>query len=244
MEKLSNDVYQARCRDLEENLKQVLFQMEEAALRSGRSPQEITLLAATKTVAPEIINHAIELGLRCIGENRVQELCEKFDSLHRAKTDIQFIGRLQTNKVRQLMGKVSMIQSVDSARLAQEISRQCQKQGLSMNLLVEVNIGKEENKSGIFPEQLEELLQNIAPLPCIAVRGLMAIPPANADSKETSGFFSRMFQYFVDIKTKKIDNVSMDYLSMGMSADYPEAIIQGANVVRVGSALFGRRNAR
>ena len=224
-EKLSND-FEIRCRDLEENLKEIRFRMEEAALRSGRKPEDVELLAATKTVPVEVINRGIELGLKHIGENKVQE----------------FIGHLQSNKVKYLIGRVSMIQSVDSEKLAAEISRLSIKAGRIMDILVEVNIGREENKSGVMPEALWDLLEKIAPLPGLCVRGLMAIPPFDASKEETRGFFSKMAQYFVDIKSKRIDNVNMDYLSMGMSDDYEDAILCGANLVRVGTALFGPRN--
>ncbi len=242
MEKLySEQEYAQRFVSVEENLKRIREDIAEAARKSGRDPQEITLLAATKTVPAEVINHAITLGVRQIGENRVQELCEKFDKLDLSQCGCQFIGHLQTNKVKNLMGKVSMIQSVDSVKLAGEISRQCGVHNTQMDVLVEVNIGREENKSGVDPDALMDFLAEISSLPSIYVRGLMAIPPADASEKETMQFFSKMQQYFVDIKTQKIDNVSMDYLSMGMSADYAQAILAGANMVRVGSALFGAR---
>lgn len=233
--------YAARFADVEENLKRIREGIARAAEKSGRRPEDITLLAATKTVPVEVINHAIHLGVRQIGENRVQELCEKFDRLDLEQCGCQFIGHLQTNKVRQLIGKVSMIQSVDSMKLAQEISRQCVQRDTSMDVLVEVNIGREENKSGVDPDGLRRLLEGISALPSLKVRGLMAIPPADASEAETMEFFSKMQQYFVDIGAQKIDNVGMDYLSMGMSADYEQAILAGANMVRVGSALFGAR---
>ena len=238
-EKLSNE-YEKRFQDLEENLKEIRFRMEEAVLRSGRRPEEVELLAATKTVPVEVINHGIELGLKHIGENKVQELMDKFDSYK--KTDVHFIGHLQTNKVKYLIGRVSMIQSVDNEKLAAEISRLSQKAGGSMDILIEVNIGREKNKSGVLPEELSELVEKIAILPGIHIRGLMAIPPFDASKEETRSFFSKMAQYFVDIKSKRIDNVTMDYLSMGMSGDYEDAILCGANLVRVGTALFGPRN--
>lgn len=237
-EKLSSELEQ-RFRDLEENYKRIRFELEEAAAASGRSPEEVTLLAATKTVPVEVVNRGIELGIRHIGENRVQELCEKYDRY--APVDLQFIGHLQTNKVRQIIEKVSMIQSVDSAHLAQEISRQAGKAGREMDVLIEVNIGREENKSGVLPEALPELLGEVAAMPRLHIRGLMAIPPADAGKEETIRFFSRMTQYFIDIKQKRIDNVTMDYLSMGMSADFADAVRAGANLVRIGSALFGPR---
>ena len=240
MEKLSND-FEQRFLNLEENLKVIREHIAEAAMKSGRKPQEITLLAATKTVPVEVINHGISLGIDHIGENKVQELCEKYDSYQLDTCELQFIGHLQTNKVKNIIGKVKMIQSVDSTKLAGEISRLSVSHALTTDLLIEVNIGSEPNKSGVLPQNLNELLLEAAVLPSICIRGLMAIPPADANSSETIVFFSNMYQYFVDIKTKRIDNVNMDYLSMGMSSDYVQAILAGANMVRVGSALFGPR---
>lgn len=238
-EKLSNE-FEIRFRDLEENLKEIRFRMAEASIRSGRNPEDVELLAATKTVPVEVINYGIRLGIPHIGENRVQELLDKFDAYE--KTDIQFIGHLQSNKVKYLIDRVSMIQSVDSLKLAEEISRLSVKAGKIMDILVEVNIGCEENKSGVMPDGLMDLLYTIAPLPGIRVKGLMAIPPFDASKTQTMGFFSKMTQYFVDIKSKRIDNVTMEYLSMGMSGDYEDAILCGANLVRVGTSLFGPRD--
>lgn len=230
-----------RLLDLEENLKVIRNRIGEAAIKSGRSPQDITLLAATKTVPVEVINRGIELGIDHIGENKVQELCDKYSAYDLSRCELQFIGHLQTNKVKNLIGKVKMIQSVDSTKLAGEISRLSEKQGLVTDILIEVNIGSEANKSGVLPQNLYNLLPEIAAFPGIRVRGLMAIPPAGADDSETMGYFSNMSKYFVDIKAKKLDNVTMDFLSMGMSSDYVQAILAGANMVRVGSALFGPR---
>jgi len=241
MEKSSGEL-EERFRDVEANYTEIRENIAEAAQKSGRAPEDITLLAATKTVTPELINYAISLGLDHIGENKVQELTDKYDAYDLVHCELHFIGRLQTNKVKYLIGKVSMIQSVDSEKLASEISRLSVKNGLVTDTLIEVNIGEEENKSGVLPEALVELLKKIAPLPGIRVRGLMAIPPAGAPERETLNYFLRMNQYFVDIMAKKLDNVAMDYLSMGMSSDYSLAIQAGANLVRVGTALFGPRN--
>jgi len=240
MEKLSDELEQ-RLLNLEENLKVIRGTVAEAAVQSGRSPQDITLLAATKTVPVEVINHGIALGIDHIGENKVQELCEKYESYDLARCELQFIGHLQTNKVKNIIGKVSMIQSVDSVKLAAEISRLSVLQSITTDILIEVNIGSELNKSGVLPQDLYALLPQISAFTGIRVRGLMAIPPASANEAETLGYFSNMSKYFVDIKAKKLDNVDMDYLSMGMSSDYSQAIMAGANMVRVGSALFGQR---
>lgn len=226
----------------DENYQEIREQIARAAERSGRKAEDITLLAATKTVPVEVVNYAVSKGLRCIGENRVQELLDKYDALDKAHCDIQFIGQLQTNKVKYLMGKVSCIQSVDSVKLAKEISRLCQREGLTMDVLAEVNIGREENKGGVDPDELAEFIDEIRTLSGIQVRGLMAIPPICSDKKILGRYFSRMQQYYVDIKGKSMDNGNMVCLSMGMSSDFPLAIECGATMVRVGSSLFGARD--
>ena len=241
MEK-SYSEFEQRFLDVEENLKVIRNRIGDAAVKSGRKPEDITLLAATKTVPAEVINHAVSLGVGHIGENRVQELEQKYSAYDLEHCDLQFIGHLQTNKVKYLIGKVSMIQSVDNGKLANEISRLSSAKSIGTDVLIEVNIGEEPNKSGVAPADLGSLLEQIASFPAVHVRGLMAIPPADASEKETANYFFRMHQYFVDIKDKKIDNIAMDYLSMGMSADYPRAILAGANMVRIGTALFGPRN--
>lgn len=228
--------------DVEYNYKLINDRIAEAALKSGRSRDDITFLAATKTVDADVINHAISLGLDHIGENRVQELLSKYDDYNLESCSLQFIGHLQTNKVRQIIDKVDLIQSVDSLKLANEISKQSLKINKKTDVLIEVNIGKEENKSGIFPEMLEELLCQISEMDGISVKGLMAIPPICDTSQKISKFFNNMHNLFIDISQKKIDNISMTILSMGMSSDYYEAILEGANMVRIGSSLFGARN--
>lgn len=240
MEKLSSDLSQ-KLESVEYNYKVIENNINEAAVRSGRSREDIIFLAATKTVAPQVINHAIDCGLRYIGENRVQELLSKYDDYNLEKADLQFIGHLQSNKVRQIIDKVSLIQSVDSVKLASEVARQAKLHNKVMDILLEVNIGREENKSGVLPEKLEELLYNVKDLDGVYVRGLMAIPPICTEKSQVCKYFENMHRLFIDISAKKIDNISMDYLSMGMSDDYQEAILCGANMVRVGSALFGKR---
>ena len=239
-EKLSEELQQ-RCRALEENLWDIRQRVAQAAQSSGRTEKDIILLAATKTVPVEVINHGIHLGIDYIGENRVQELEEKYDRLDKENCQVHFIGHLQTNKVKNLMGRVDMIQSVDSERLAKEISRLSVQREVTTDILLEVNIGKEPAKSGVMPEELEDLLGKICILPGLRVRGLMAIPPICDEKEKLQNYFSLMSQYFVDIKSKKSDNVAMDYLSMGMSGDFEDAILCGANLVRVGSSLFGQR---
>ena len=224
-------------------LKAITNRIAEAAVRSGRKPEDITFLAATKTVPAEVINHAIGCGLRFIGENRVQEFMDKYEKIDWDKgVSGQIIGRLQTNKVKYIIDKVDCIQSVDSVKLAKEISRLAEKIGRKMPVLIEVNIGGEESKGGIEKAALPELLEEIAVLPGIQVNGLMAIPPICAEKSALCNYFSQMHQSFIDIRAKKIDNVFMNCLSMGMSSDYAEAIECGATMVRIGSSLFGPRD--
>ena len=228
--------------DVTYNYQKICENIERAAQSVGKTASDITFLAATKTVDADVINHAISLGLRYIGENRVQELLSKYDSYDLDHASLQFIGHLQTNKVRQIVGKVDLIQSVDSVKLAKEISRCSEKLGITTDILLEVNIGREENKSGVMPENLPDLLDQVKDIPAVKVRGLMAIPPICENAQENCKFFDNMRHIFLDIGSKNIDNISMDILSMGMSDDYQEAIRCGANMIRVGSALFGKRN--
>lgn len=226
---------------VEENYKIISDRIAEAAVKSGRNPSDITFLAATKTVNAEKINHAISCGLSAIGENRVQELLDKYEDYNLSNCDLQFIGRLQSNKIKYIIDKVSQIQSVDSMTQVKEIARQAMKHDLTMKILVEVNVGREESKGGIMPEALEEFICEAASYKGVYVNGLMAIPPICDDDKLLFEYFSNMKQYYVDIGSKTIDNVSMNILSMGMSSDYYEAILCGANMVRIGSSLFGQR---
>lgn len=228
--------------DIEYNYKTIEERIYEAALKSGRNREDITFLAATKTVDVEVINYAISLGLKYIGENKVQELLSKYESYDLNNASLQFIGHLQSNKVRQIVDKVDLIQSVDSVKLAKEVSKQSEKRNINSDILIEVNIGDEESKSGINADMVYELLDEIKDFPNISVKGLMCIPPICDSPQKICEFFDKMNNIFIDISGKNIDNISMDILSMGMSADYYEAILNGANMVRVGSSLFGARN--
>lgn len=232
MEKLSAEEF-----DL--NYERVLEKLEIAAEKSGRDKKKITLLAATKTVDPDTINYAIEKGITHIGENRVQELLSKHSLLKPAHS--HFIGHLQTNKVKDIIDKVEMIESVDSLKLANEISKQALKRGITMDVLLEVNIGGEESKSGFTPEEVEKAVEEVAKLPAIRVKGLMAIPPAADLPEESRKYFRKMYKLFIDIQGKTIDNSNMSVLSMGMSNDFDIAAQEGATLVRVGTSLFGRR---
>ncbi|MEE1279624.1 MAG: YggS family pyridoxal phosphate-dependent enzyme [Oscillospiraceae bacterium] len=224
-----------------ENLKNIRNNIAVAAEKSGRCEKDIRLMAVTKTVTPELVNVAIKNGVDLLGENRVQEYLDKKDCYTKG-CEVQFIGHLQTNKVKYIIDKVSMIQSVDSVKLATEISKNAIKNKLIMDILVEINIGQELSKSGTSPEEALELVDEISRLEGVRVRGLMSIPPICEKKSESLHYFSRLKQIFVDIGAKNIDNVYMDYLSMGMSQDYEAAIEMGANIVRIGSALFGQRH--
>ncbi|HIT53174.1 MAG TPA: YggS family pyridoxal phosphate-dependent enzyme [Candidatus Fimivicinus intestinavium] len=238
MEKLSDD---PRFEQISENYRRIQENIAAAAEKSGRKASDIRFMAVTKTVEPVYINHALSLGIDLIGENKVQEFLGKREYLHLEGCEKHLIGHLQTNKVRQIIGEVDMIESVDSVRLAQEISRQAVRRGLEAQVLLEVNIGGEESKSGMEPEAMEETACQIAALPGVQVRGLMAIPPICEKDSVLRGFFANMYRLFIDMQAKKIDNINMDILSMGMSGDYVQAIEEGANLVRIGSALFGAR---
>lgn len=239
MENLSID--NERMVAVEENYKRILQQVKEAAVKSGRSEDSVRFMAVTKTVEPAYINRAIELGVNLIGENRVQEFLGKKESLKLEGVEKHLIGHLQTNKVKQIVGEVDMIESVSSVKLAREISKCSLAKGIVTPVLVEVNIGAEESKSGFLPEQLDEGLSEISDFGGISVQGLMTIPPICENSAEIRKYFSNMYKSFLDISTKKLDNVYMNVLSMGMSGDFTEAILEGATLVRVGSSLFGAR---
>ena len=229
-------------RYIADNLSRIRENIQKACSDAGRAKDAVRLLAVTKTVDAERINEAIRLGVHQIGENRVQEYLKKKDELQLSGVQKHLIGHLQTNKVRQIVGQVDMIQSVDSARLATAIAKRSEELGIITPVLVEVNIGGEEAKSGIAPENLEELLTTMAPMKGLHVCGLMTIPPILEKESEKRKIFSKMYQLFVDIREKKLDNIDMMELSMGMSDDYREAILEGSTMVRIGSALFGKRN--
>lgn len=224
-----------------ENLLAVQARVAEAALRSGRSPEEIVLVGATKMNDAGRIQEAIDAGLRVCGENRVQEFLEKEPQGAYRGAEIHFIGHLQKNKARQLVGKVSLIQSVDSLELLALISRLALRQGLRQQVLLEVNVAGEAAKSGFRPEEIAAVIDAAAEYEGIFVRGLMAVPPICREGKENIPYFQLMKQLFIDNGAKKYDNVFMGFLSMGMSGDYETAIACGANMVRVGSAIFGQR---
>ncbi len=222
---------------IDENYKKICYEVSEAVEKYRRSDEKINIMAVTKTVDPMAVNYAAGLGAKLLGENRVQEYLSKKE-LYSKDTEVQFIGHLQTNKVKYIIDSVSMIQSVDSVKLAKEINRQAEKISKIQNVLVEVNIGNEESKGGIDKSSLKELLYEMAEMKNIKVCGLMAIPPILGAEK----YLCDMQQLHIDISAEKIDNIDMGVLSMGMSGDYVQAIKYGSNLIRIGRGLFGPRN--
>jgi len=224
-----------------ENVAMIRQKMKEAAIAAGRDPEDILLCAATKMNDTENVRQAIAAGVDCCGENRVQELTQKLSENAYAGSHIHFIGHLQTNKVKQVVGKVELIQSVDSLRLLQAIQKEAASQGICQDVLLEVNIGLEESKSGFYKDDIQKILEQMGNYPNVRVRGLMAIPPICQDSTKNRDFFQEMYNLSVDITAKKYDNVCVDILSMGMSDDYEAAIACGSTMIRVGTAIFGAR---
>ena len=224
-----------------ENLAEVEKKVCEACERAGRSRDEVTLIAVSKTKPVSMIEELLPGGMRDFGENKVQELCEKYEVLPK---DIRWhlIGHLQRNKVKYIADKAYLIHSVDSLRLAEAISEEGVKKGVTVPILIEVNVAGEESKFGVTPEETESLVREIAKLPSIQIKGLMTIAPYVEDPEENRVHFSRLRQLSVDIREKNIDNVSMNVLSMGMTGDYQVAIEEGATMVRVGTGIFGERN--
>ncbi|MBE6692068.1 MAG: YggS family pyridoxal phosphate-dependent enzyme [Ruminococcaceae bacterium] len=214
---------------------------ENIARIQGEIGGRARLLAATKTIPPETINFALDCGISLIGENRVNELLEKYEYINRNKTEIHFIGALQTNKVKYIIDKVDLIQSVDRESLALEIERQAAKHGIVMPILAEINIGGEESKSGITPEKIYEFCDFLTSLPHLRLKGLMAVPPKCEKSEDNREYFRKMSKIFIDISGKNVDNSIMEVLSLGMSNDYLTAVDCGSNLVRLGSAIFGAR---
>ncbi|MCL2813051.1 MAG: YggS family pyridoxal phosphate-dependent enzyme [Oscillospiraceae bacterium] len=230
---------------IKKNLKEIQTKIDEAV--SARDPayggpsEKVRLLAVTKSVEPEKINSAIEAGVDLIGENRAGELLEKYDKINKSGVEIHFIGNLQTNKVKYIIDKVSLIHSVNSIRLAEEINKRAAQHNIKMDILAEVNIGGESTKTGIAPGEVLEFANSLRDFGNLRLSGLMAIaPPRKKQSKtELLKLFGEMREIFVDISSKKMDNIDMRILSMGMSEDFEEAISRGANIVRIGRAIFG-----
>lgn len=228
---------------ISENIKRIKNEIAESAIKSYRSPEDVRLMAVTKTVCTEYINHAINnCGIDLIGENKVQEFLSKENELNLEKIEKHLIGHLQTNKVKKIVGKVDMVQSVDSLRVAKSISDESVKSGTVTEILLEINIGDEDSKTGFDKGEFVDSLNQISLLPNISVKGLMTIPPICENTLELEKYFDRMSNYYNEIKEGNFSNFDFKILSMGMSGDYKEAILHGSNLVRVGSAIFGARN--
>ena len=225
---------------LADKLNLVKKNIEEACDTAGRSPQEVTLIAVSKTKPVEMLKEAYDAGVRVFGENKVQEIVDKYDQM---PSDVQWhmIGHLQRNKVKYIVDKVCLIHSVDSYRLAEEINIQAKKKNITVPILVEVNIAEESSKFGIHAEDAIALVEQIAQLENVRIKGLMTIAPLVENPEDNRQYFRNIRQLSVDIAAKNIDNVSMDILSMGMTNDYEVAIEEGATIVRVGTGIFGER---
>lgn len=221
---------------IDENFKRIRENVNNSIAKYRKSIDNVRIMAVTKTVQPEAVNHAITLGIDLLGENKVQEYLSKKD-LYYKSAEMNFIGRLQTNKVKYIINDMSLIHSVDSIKLAQEINRLALKNSKVQDVLVEVNIAGEESKAGVKPELLKDFLLEVSTLENIRVKGLMTLPPANSGDK----FLAKMQELYIDISEEKLDNISMTILSMGTSGDYTQAIKYGSTLVRIGTALFGAR---
>ena len=224
-----------------ENIAQVRANIAAAAREAGRDPEEITLVGASKMNDAAACREAIAAGIDALGENRVQEMTAKLAEDAYRGAPLHFIGHLQRNKVKQVVGKAALIQSIGSPELLVEVDRQAEKLGIVQDILLEVNIGGEEAKSGFAPDAVEQAAAQAKTLAHVRVRGLMTIPPADATREENMAYFEKVRALYVDISRKMYDN-GLEYLSMGMSGDFADAIRAGANMVRVGSAIFGARD--
>ena len=227
---------------ISQNVARIRRELHDAAIAAGRDPASIQLCAATKMNGADAVRQAIAAGVDCCGENRVQELVQKQSEHAYEGAPVHFIGHLQTNKVKQVVGKVDLIQSVDSLRLLTAIDKEAARQGICQEILLEVNVGNEESKSGFLVQELPGVLEKMGDFSNLRIRGLMAIPPICEKSADSVKFFQEMYNLSVDIMRKKYDNVRVDILSMGMSDDFREAIACGSTMIRVGTAIFGARD--
>lgn len=226
---------------ISENIEDIRERIACAAKKAGRNPEDILLLAVSKTVDVPRIKKAVECGLTSLGENRVQEIMEKYEPMGK-NVNWHLIGHLQTNKVKYIIDKVELIHSVESIKLAEEIDKQAKKHNIIANLLVEINMAEEESKFGINPNDAVDFITDISKFDNIRVRGLMTVAPFVENGEENRVYFRNMKQLLVDINAKNINNISMDILSMGMTGDYETAVEEGATIVRVGTGIFGKRN--
>jgi len=225
---------------IRDNIEVILQRVEAAAHKSGRRAEDIKVIAVTKTVDENRILKALENGLYDLGENRVQELCDKYEKIDK-RCNWHLIGHLQTNKVKYVADKVKMIHSLDRMELALEIQKRAEKAGRIIEVLVQVNIAEEESKFGMEKKMVSDFLKEIGKFPNIKVKGLMTIAPLSQNSEEIRWVFTELRKLHIDITQENIDNIDMDYLSMGMSNDFEAAIEEGSNMVRIGTAIFGKR---
>lgn len=226
--------------EISQNIKEVKEKIEMAAARSGRKSEDITLVAVSKTQPIEKIIEAKESGLNIFGENKVQEIVDKYPNI--IEVQWHLIGHLQTNKVKYIIDKVSLIHSLDSISLAEEIDKRAKKANKIMPVLIQINIGKEESKSGIFEEELQDFIEELKKFNNIVIKGIMTIPPKADSDDEARKYFKRMKEIFESLKVYNCENIDIEYLSMGMTGDYEIAIEEGANIIRVGTGIFGERN--
>jgi len=222
------------------NYNEVKARMEAACVRAGRNPKDVTLIAVSKTKPVSMLVEAYEAGARTFGENKVQEIVEKFPQM---PEDAKFhmIGHLQTNKVGQVIEKVELIHSVDSVHLAEKIEKEAAKRNMIANILLEVNVAREDSKFGLYMEDVIGVLQSVREFPHVCVKGLMTIAPYVENAEENRKYFKDLYQLYVDIKSKNLDNGTMSVLSMGMTGDFEVAVEEGATMIRVGTGIFGSR---
>lgn len=227
---------------IKDNISKVENNILNACIRANRNPDEVTLIAVSKTKPVEMLAQAMDYGTVDFGENKVQEMCDKIEYFKSKKLNWHMIGHLQTNKVKYIVDKACLIHSVDSVKLAKQINTLAEKKGVICNILIEVNMAAEESKFGVAPQDCELLIREISTLPNIKIKGLMTIAPYVDNPEDNRIHFRNLNKLLVDINSKNIDNVSMDVLSMGMTNDYEVAIEEGATLVRVGTGIFGERN--
>ena len=226
---------------IKENLDDIKARIKKAAEVSGRTEDDILLLGVTKTVDVERIQNLMDCGVKTLGENRVQELLSKYDIIG-ADAEWHLIGSLQTNKVKYIIDKVKLIHSVESIKLAEEIDRQAKKHNKIMEILIEINIANEESKHGIAPEKVDEFICEISKFDNIVIKGFMTVAPFVENPQDNRKYFAQMRKIFIDNKAKNVDNINIEFLSMGMTNDYEVAIEEGANIVRIGTGIFGKRD--
>jgi pyridoxal phosphate enzyme (YggS family) len=240
---MNNITHSMNQNNIRENIDNIRMRVEKAALKAGRKPEEIKIIAVTKNIAPDKIIEAIDAGIVDLGENRVQELQDKINTINALKKNANWhmIGHLQRNKVKYLIDSVDMIHSLDSIELATETDKRAQKANRIIDVLVQVNIAGEKSKFGIYEDRVMDFVKKVSKCKNIKVKGLMTIAPLVQDPEDARFVFKQLRKIFIDISRENIDNIDMDYLSMGMSNDFEVAIEEGANIVRIGTAIFGKR---